>query len=162
MSFPTQQYKSANLDVCQTQPTYCKCSVYVTKWASIKTIVSHRANVLDTTMSLLAGNCSDVMFLVPEVTNKLRHHCILQNKSPFSVSKSRMLLTENTVTVESPWLCLGQCEIPEGLLQEKDFKQSWKFYTPLHKIKGTCLRNFFSSVLFKIYDKNTRTNVRIL
>jgi hypothetical protein len=64
------------------------------------------------------------MSLGPEDKNKLRHHCILQNKSPFLVSMSRMSCTEDIVTVESPSLSVGQCEIPECLLHEEDLRQS--------------------------------------
>jgi len=65
-------------------------------------IASHWVNVLDTKISLLARTCIYVMSLGPEDKNKLRHHCILQNKSPFLASKPRMSFTEDIFTVERP------------------------------------------------------------
>ena len=135
------------MGVCQPQPTNWKCSVFVTKWASIKTIVSHWVNVLDTKISLLARNCIYVMSLGPEDKNNLRHHCILQNKSHFLASKTRMSFTEDIFTVESPWLCLGQCEIPERLLHEEVLKKKAESFRPLH-IK---LRALVAETSFRLY-----------
>jgi hypothetical protein len=77
----TWQFRSTNMGVYQPQPTNWKCSVFVTKRASVETVV-YRVNVLDTKISLLARNCICVMSLCPEDKNNLRHHCILQNKVP--------------------------------------------------------------------------------